>query len=227
MFAVLLHDLITQAFDRYNRTGEPLDPRLLILLDEAANTPLPKLPQWSSTITGAGMQLVTVWQSKAQLDQIYSRDADNVLTNHRTKLFYPSGLSDMATIEYISNLVGTEHVRSDLDETGWKRAGERLPSRSPSTAVALLTPSVLRQMPVGDALLLHGDLPPAWVRSTGEGPRVAEPDGRARVTGLAHWSTSYCLGQHLESTRVEIVTRRWLDGIALGHRGTASAIPIF
>lgn len=45
VFAVVLHDLITQAFDRYNRTGDPLDPRLLVLLDEAANTPLPKLPQ--------------------------------------------------------------------------------------------------------------------------------------------------------------------------------------
>ena len=145
VFAVVLHDLITQAFDRYNRTGDPLDPRLLLLLDEAANTPLPKLPQWSSTVTGAGMQLVTVWQSKAQLDQIYNRDADNVLTNHRTKLIYPRGLSDMATIEYICNLVGTEHVRSDLDEAGWNHAGERAPSRSPSTAVALLTPSVLRR----------------------------------------------------------------------------------
>jgi type IV secretion system protein VirD4 len=136
-----------------------------VLLDEAANTPLPKLPQWSSTVAGAGMQLVTVWQSKAQLDQIYGREADNVLTNHRTKLVYPSGLTDMATIEYLSSLVGTEHVRSDLDEVGWTQTGERPPSRSPSTAVALLTPIVLRQMPVGDTVLLHGELPPAWVRS--------------------------------------------------------------
>lgn len=166
VFAVLLHDLITQAFERYNRTGERLDPRLLILLDEAANTPLPKLPQWSSTVTGAGMQLVTVWQSKAQLDQIYGRDADNVLTNHRTKLVYPSGLSDLATIDYVSNLVGTEHVRSDLDEWG-NSAGDRTSQRTPSTAVALLAPSVLRQMSVGDALLLHGALPPTWVRSHG------------------------------------------------------------
>jgi type IV secretion system protein VirD4 len=176
VFAVVLHDLITQAFDRYNRGGEPLDPRLLILLDEAANTPLPKLPQWSSTVTGAGVQLVTVWQSKAQLDQIYNRDADNVLTNHRTKLVYPSGLSDVATIEYLSHLVGTEHVRSDLDEAGW-RAGEKLPQRSPSTAVALLTPGVLRQMPVGDAVLLHGELPPAWVRMTRQ-KASSSPHGR-------------------------------------------------
>lgn len=81
VFAVLLHDLITQAFDRYNRTGAALDPRLLVLLDEAANTPLPKLPQWASTVTGAGIQLVTVWQSKAQLDTTYGRDAETVLTN--------------------------------------------------------------------------------------------------------------------------------------------------
>jgi len=164
VFAVLLHDLITQAFARYNRVGEPLEPRLLVLLDEAANTPLPKLPQWASTVTGAGMQLVTVWQSKAQLDQIYGRDADDVLTNHRTKLIYPSGLSDMATIEYVSALVGKEHVRSDLDEQSWSRQGERPPARTPATAVPFVSASILRQMEVGDGLLLHGELPPAWIR---------------------------------------------------------------
>jgi type IV secretion system protein VirD4 len=165
VFAVVLHDLITQAFDQYNRTGQPLDPRLLLLLDEAANTPLPKLPQWSSTVTGAGMQLVTVWQSKAQLDQIYRRDADNVLTNHRTKLIYPSGLSDMATIDYLSSLIGTEHVRSDLHEPSWTNAADGATSRSPSTAVPFLTPSVLRQVRVGDAVLVHGGIPPAWIRA--------------------------------------------------------------
>lgn len=164
VFAVLLHDLINQAFDQHNRLGEAIDPRLLVLLDEAANTPLPKLPQWASTVTGAGMQLVTVWQSKGQLDQVYGRDADTVLTNHRTKLVYPSGLSDMATIDYLGALVGKEHVRSDLDERSWNMASDRPPSRSPATATPLLAPSVLRQMQVGDALLLHGELPPAWIR---------------------------------------------------------------
>ncbi|MGK2886846.1 MAG: type IV secretory system conjugative DNA transfer family protein [Rhodococcus sp. (in: high G+C Gram-positive bacteria)] len=123
LFAALLHDLIAQAFERYNRQGMPIDPRLLVVLDEAANTPLPKLPQWAATITGAGIQLVTVWQSKAQLDQAYGKDADNVLTNHRTKLVFPSGLSDLSTIEYISALVGDEHVRSArrADRNKWRR----------------------------------------------------------------------------------------------------------
>ena len=169
VFAALLHDLIAQGFERYNRQGAPIDPRLLVVLDEAANTPLPKLPQWAATITGAGIQLVTVWQSKAQLDQAYGKDADNVLTNHRTKLIFPSGLSDLSTIEYISALVGDEHVRSELYErTGASRDG-RPPDRSPSTAVPFLSPSTLRRVRVGDAILVHGALPPPWMRSSRRG----------------------------------------------------------
>jgi type IV secretion system protein VirD4 len=166
VFAALLNDLVTQVFDRYNRKGEPLDPRVLFLLDEAANTPLPNLPQWAATVSGAGIQLVTVWQSKAQLDETYRIDADSVLTNHRSKLIYTSGITDLATVQYVSDLVGDEHVRSDLDDRAWTvQPGESRGSRSPGTVVPLLPASTLRRVSVGDALLLHGHLPPAWIRS--------------------------------------------------------------
>lgn len=162
VFAVLLLDLVTQSIDRYGRGAEPLDPRLLVVLDEAANTPLPKLPEWAATITGVGIQLVTVWQSKAQLDHAFGANADNVLTNHRTKLILPSGLSDRSTAEYVSALVGQEHVRGDLH-----RSMQRSPhdGRNVATAVPLLPTDILRRMHVGEALLLHGALPPAWLRS--------------------------------------------------------------
>ena len=163
VFAALLQDLVTQSIDRYSRGAKPLDPRLLVVLDEAANTPLPKLPEWAATITGIGIQLVTVWQSKAQLDHIYGANADNVLTNHRTKLILPSGLSDRSTAEYVSALVGQEHVRADLH-----RSTQRSPpdARNVATAVPLFPADILRRMQVGDALLLHGSLPPAWLRAT-------------------------------------------------------------
>lgn len=165
VFAVLLHDLITQAFARYNRSGKELDPRLLVLLDEAANTPLPKLPQWTSTVTGAGIQLVTVWQSKAQLDTAYGKDAETVLTNHRSKLIYPSGITDLATVKYISELVGDEHVSADLDDSGRSARPVGIAiGRSPATRLPYLPASTLRRVAVGDALLVHGHLPPAWVR---------------------------------------------------------------
>jgi type IV secretory pathway TraG/TraD family ATPase VirD4 len=103
-----------------------------------------------------------VWQSKAQLDHTYGANADNVLTNHRKKLILPSGLSDRSTAEYVSALVGQEHVRADLH-----RSLQRSPhdGRNVATAVPLLPTDILRRMQVGDALLLHGSLPLAWLKN--------------------------------------------------------------
>jgi hypothetical protein len=61
----LISDLVNQAFDRTSRQRARLDPTPLLVLDEAANTPLRKLPEWASTVAGIGIQLVTVWQSKS------------------------------------------------------------------------------------------------------------------------------------------------------------------
>ena len=163
VFAAVMADLICQAFERYTRTNRPIDPGLLLVLDEAANTPLPLLPQWSATITGAGVQLVTVWQSKSQIDNTYGRDADNLLTNHRSKLVYPSSTSDIPTADYFRSLIGDEHIRSDLDERS-SYGTDRYRDRSPATTVPFLATNVLRQMKVGDALLIHGALPPAWIK---------------------------------------------------------------
>ena len=46
------------------------------------------LPGVASTCSGLGMLLVTIWQSKAQIDAAYGILADSVLTNHGTKIFF-------------------------------------------------------------------------------------------------------------------------------------------
>ena len=154
----LIADLVNQAFDRVSRLGQRLDPTLLLVLDEAANTALRKLPEWASTVAGIGVQLVTVWQSKSQLEALYGAQADTILTNHLTKLFF-TGMSDSPGLDYVAHLSGYEHVPgylgSDRPETG---------ERVTPTQVALLAPNVIRQMRPGDALLVHGTLPPAHVR---------------------------------------------------------------
>jgi type IV secretion system protein VirD4 len=159
----LITDLVNQAYDRYLRTNEVLDPALLLVLDEAGNTPLHKLPQWASTIAGLGVQLVTVWQSKAQLDETYRRQADTILTNHLTKLFY-AGLSDQSSIEYASRLLGDEFVAALLDDdrrgSSWGRDDRRS-----VTPVNLGPPHLFRQMPPGSAVLVHGTLPPAHIQT--------------------------------------------------------------
>ena len=50
----LLNDLVGQAFERHVRTNKPLDPPLLLVLDEAATLCPDRLPAWSSTLAGVG-----------------------------------------------------------------------------------------------------------------------------------------------------------------------------
>jgi type IV secretion system protein VirD4 len=171
----LVGDVVNQAVDLSNRRGcEPLDPTLLVVLDEAANAPLRQLPQWASTLAGIGIQLVTTWQSKSQIDAIYGAQADTILTNHRTKLFF-AGMSDSSGLEYVNRLLGIEHVASDLSGSG-------LDSPGVPTHVPLAPPNVLRQMRPGEALLIHETLPAAHIQPVSP-PRRAWPARRPSTAG--------------------------------------------
>jgi type IV secretion system protein VirD4 len=160
-FGGLLNDLVKQVFLRVAATGRPLDPPLLIVIDEAGNTPLRSLPQLASTLAGLGVLLVTIWQSIAQIEDAYHRQADTILTNHLSKVFY-SGLSDPAAFRYISQVLGDVEVetRSRSEAADWRSSLQLSTTREP-----LVPPHMARQMPPGDALLIHGTLPPAHIRT--------------------------------------------------------------
>ena len=161
-FGGLLNDLIAQAYRRVARTGHPLDPPVLIVLDEAGNTPLRALPEYASTLSGLGVLLVTIWQSLAQLEAAHGRQADTILTNHLSKVFY-AGLSDPASLRYVSLVLGDEEVETRSRSLA-KDAG-RGSLQLATTRVSLTPAHVLRQMCPGDALLVHGTLPPAHIRT--------------------------------------------------------------
>lgn len=161
-FGGLLNDLINQAYRQVAQSGKPLDPPLLVVIDEAGNTPLRSLPEYASTLAGLGVVLVTIWQSLAQMEVAYGRQSDTILTNHLTKCFY-AGLSDPASLRYVDQVLGDAEV-----DTRSRSAGERAGSGSDqysTTRVSLAPAHALRQMRPGDALLLHGTLPPAHVRT--------------------------------------------------------------
>ena len=160
-FGGLLNDLIDQVIRRVDVDGhQPLDPPLLIVVDEAGNTPLRKLAQYASTLTSYGVLLVTVWQSVAQLEAGYGREADTILTNHLSKLFY-SGLSDPAGFRYVASVLGDTDVPTRSRAIGLGSRGGQVSS----VRVPLVPPHALRQMRRGRALLIHGTLPPTWVRT--------------------------------------------------------------
>jgi type IV secretion system protein VirD4 len=161
VFGGLIGDLIQQAFERAGRENRPLPPTLVVL-DEAANTPARWLPGVASTCAGIGLLLVTIWQSKSQIDAAYGRQADSVITNHGTKIIF-SGVSDHATLDYAARLLGDEDVlrrSTSLDLVAARR------SVSDAVYSTRLVPAhVLRQVRPGEALLIHGTLPPAHLHA--------------------------------------------------------------
>lgn len=158
----LLGDLKDQAYG-WDVAGRTLRQPLLMVIDEAGNMPLSWLPEVASTCAGIGIVLVTIWQSKAQLDAAYGRLADSVLTNHLTKIVF-AGCSDEATLGYVSRLLGDEDVARRSTSFDLGGGGRR--SVSTSTHREPLTPfHLLRQVTPGHAVLIHGTLPPAHLRA--------------------------------------------------------------
>jgi len=161
VFATLLQTIITAAYDASLQAGGPLDPPLLIVLDEAANiAPLRNLDALAATAAGHGIQLVTVWQDLAQVRARYGERAATVLNNHRAKVVL-SGISDPATLEYASRLIGEGDV-SDQTMTTDPNGGR---STTRSTREKRLAPDAeLRRIRPGEGILLYGHLRPARIR---------------------------------------------------------------
>jgi type IV secretion system protein VirD4 len=161
VFAALVEQVINAAFARASRLGRPLDPPLLVVLDEAANiAPLRDLDGLAATCAGHGVQLVTVWQDLAQVRARFGERASTVVNNHRAKLFLP-GIADPGTLDFASHLAGEREVTVPSTSVGSR--GER--TLTTSTQVRRLLPAdALRRVAPGQAVLLYGSLPPARLR---------------------------------------------------------------
>jgi len=161
LFATLVAQVVEAAYERAGRQGEPLDPPLLVVLDEAANVaPLAELDALASTAAGHGVQLVTVWQDLAQLHARYGTRADSVVNNHRVKVFL-SGIADPGTLEHASALIGETELRS------WTTTVDGSGATSVTDAPSLrrLAPADrLRRIPPGDAVVVSGHLAPIRLR---------------------------------------------------------------
>ena len=173
VFGGLMGDLIQQAYEKTSRTNQPL-PSTLLVMDEAGNTPTRWLPPVASTCAAIGILLVTIWQSRSQIDAAYGSLADSVLTNHGTKIIF-SGASDLATLGYASELLGTEEVAETTRQTD---SNGRSVTSSGVARLPLLPPDLLRRTKPGEALLIHGTLQPAHLR--------ARPYYRQRVSRAHH-----------------------------------------
>jgi type IV secretion system protein VirD4 len=157
-FGALVAQVLSHSFTAATLAGRPLDPPLLVVLDEAAHiAPLPELDGLAATCASHGIQLLTVWQDLAQVKSRYGARAPTVLNNHRAKLFLP-GIADPDTLDYASRLVGDEEA--SLPSVTRDSKGGRSTTSSTGTR-RLLPPEELRCLRRGQAVLVYGTLPPA------------------------------------------------------------------
>ncbi|HWW54143.1 MAG TPA: type IV secretory system conjugative DNA transfer family protein [Acidimicrobiales bacterium] len=161
VFATLVHEVLNLAFERAGRQGRPLDPPLLLVLDEAANiAPVNDLDGLASTAAGHGVQLVTVFQDLAQIQARYGDRAGAVVNNHRGKLVL-SGVSDGPTLELASRLAGESDTRDGSVTTDDR--GRRSTTRA-SRERRLVTDAQVRLLQPHEAILIYGHLQPARIR---------------------------------------------------------------
>lgn len=183
LFTAVVRQVVEHVFDVVTCSGRPLDPPLLIVLDEAANiAPLSDLDALASTAAGHGIQLVTVWHDLAQITARFGPRAATVVNNHRAKVFL-SGISDPSTLEHASALIGDEELLLPAFTSGGP--GMRSTTQSP-TSRRLAPPDALRRIPPGEGIVVYGSLPPAWIRlrTWYDDPELAVRAGASAVPGV-------------------------------------------
>ncbi len=161
LFEAFLSWLIRGAEDQHAHTGQPLDPPLLVMLDEAANiAPLRRLDTYASTLASQGVQLVAVFQDLAQVRHRYGTQANTILTNFLTKILM-AGTTDRELLDLLTHLLGKQHTL--------QQSTTHSPDGSRTTTAATrhhdLAPThTLVQQPPGHALALLSHRPPVRVR---------------------------------------------------------------
>ncbi|WP_370617685.1 type IV secretory system conjugative DNA transfer family protein [Mumia sp. Pv 4-285] len=162
-FTALISSIVHEAEVRAAERGGPIEPRVLLALDEAGNVfRYPRLPHLLTTGRGNGIQLLLAYHDIAQIEHLYGgrEVARTVLSNAKLRILL-AGVGDIETLRYFSDLLGQTRVRLGGEQTG--PDGKR--SRSHSEQRESLAPlHLLQQLPDGEAVVLYQNLPPARVK---------------------------------------------------------------
>jgi len=162
----LVQDVIELAFERSRNRSAPIDPALLVVLDDAASSAaLPQLDVYAASAGGYGVQLVTSFRHLSQMRARYDDRAEAVFANHRAKVIL-SGVTDPETLALLSHLLGDETIRqlatpAALAKAGKDRGGDSEAVRSAARGRGASPAEALGWISPGHGVLLYGHLPPA------------------------------------------------------------------
>lgn len=142
--------------------GAPLNPPLLLMLDEAGNiAPLQSLPKIAATGAGQGITLMTIWQDRAQIRELYRESERTLISNHTTTVWLP-GSQDLDTLKLLADLIGDQWVAASTVSAA---PDGGLSVSEGSERIDVAPPAFLRTLSHGTAVMLTGNTPPALIRT--------------------------------------------------------------
>jgi len=147
-------DEIASTYDsrRDKRNCRPV----LMLLDEAARTPIPALPEYSATVAGRGITLWIAIQSLSQLDSIYGvKRAETLRDNIDNQIFYRP--ASLGTANHLEERLGQKTVLAQSQTT---HAGTQTSEGQAERSIPLLTAWEIQRMADEDIIGFHRALPP-------------------------------------------------------------------
>ena len=160
--------------------GGRLDPVCTFVLDEAPNVaPIPEMPLLMADGGGRGMPAWLFAQSFGQLRARWGRDDADALWGSAPIKLILGGAAETDDLERISRLLGEHRVRRVSTTRGQGSSWSR---QVGTERERVLPVEAIRQLDVGQALLLYRSLPPAVVDLS---PWWERPDANAFRASLA------------------------------------------
>ena len=152
LVAALIEDVVETARRMASASsGARLDPPLALVLDEAANYPLASLGALMSEGGGTGITTVAVLQSLAQARGRWGAEAAQAIWDSATLKVVLGGSASAGDLRDLAQLMG-EHEQLDVSTARQSGGGRTVTESTRSRAV--LEPGVIRQLPVGRALVV-------------------------------------------------------------------------
>jgi len=170
--------------------GARIDPPLSMILDEAANYPLPSLTSLMSEGGGTGITTMVVLQSLAQARAVWGEHEAAAIWDAASVKLILGGGSNARDLEDLSKLIGQRQERQYSESIG--ADGRR--SRSSSLhEVPVMDTSRLRMLPFGTAVLMLRAARPIVLTMTSwsQRPDAAELQrSRRRLEGVIERASS-------------------------------------
>ncbi len=150
--SALIEDVVETARQLASASvGARLDPPLALVLDEAANYPLPSLGALMSEGGGSGITTVAVLQSLAQARDRWGNDQAQAIWDSATSKIILGGSSNASDLRDLTQLIG-ERDSPEISTTRQAGGGRNVSESTRQRAI--LDPSTIRLIKTGHALLM-------------------------------------------------------------------------